>query len=147
MIRSDKPLWPCNKCGRRFANRNQSHFCSDVKLEAHFTGKPPQTRQLFNAFVAAVERHGPVKILPQKTRIAFQVRMSFAAIMTRKGYLRGHLVLAEQYERPCFIKVETFSARNHMHVFELHDVGELKGALGNLIGEAYRVGCQEHLPH
>jgi hypothetical protein len=138
-------LWNCPKCGRRFANRNQSHFCSDVSLESHFEGKPPETMQLYKAFLAAVRAYGPVRVLPEKTRIAFQVRMSFAALMTRRGYLRGHLVLAERCENPCFRKIETISARNHVHSFELRDAAQLQRDLGEFIGAAYRVGCQEHL--
>ncbi len=71
--------------------------------------------------------------------------MSFAAIMTRRGYLRGHLVLAERHENPCFCKIETISPRNHVHSFELRDAAQLQGELGDFIGKAYRVGCQEHL--
>jgi Domain of unknown function (DUF5655) len=142
--RGDK-LWRCPKCGRRFANKNQSHFCSDVQLESHFEGKPPETRRLYEAFLAAVRSHGPVLVLPEKTRIAFQVRISFAALMTRRGYLRGHLVLAERRESPCFCKIESISPRNHVHAFELRDTVQLQGDMGNYIGEAYRVGCQEHL--
>jgi hypothetical protein len=138
-------LWQCTKCGRRFANRNQSHFCSHVTLESHFEGKPSETRSLYEAFLAVVQSHGPVVVLPEKTRIAFQVRMSFAAIMTRRGYLRGHLVLAERHENPCFCKIETISPRNHVHSFELRDAAQLQGELGAFTGKAYRVGCQEHL--
>lgn len=142
---ADKELWPCPQCRRRFANANQTHFCSAVPLAAHFAGKPPATRRLYDAFVAAVRSHGPVLVVPEKTRIAFQVRMSFAALMTRRGYLRGHLVLARRREIACFYKVETFSPRNHLHAFELRDAGQLRGELAESIGEAYRVGCQDHL--
>lgn len=138
-------LWCCPKCRRSFANRNQTHFCSNVTLESHFLGKPPESRLLFDAFLQALRSHGPVKVLPEKTRIAFQVRMSFAAVMVRRGYLRGHLVLSERHERPCFIKVETFSPRNHVHSFELRDAAQLKGEFARCIGLAYRVGCQDHL--
>jgi hypothetical protein len=138
-------MWRCPDCRRRFANKNQSHFCSNVTLDSHFHGKPPQTRRLFDAFAAEVKKHGPVIILPEKTRIAFQVRMSFAALMTRRGYLRGHLVLAQRHEDPCFTKIETFSPRNHVHAFELRHESQLRGALSKFIGPAYRVGCQDHL--
>lgn len=145
MAKTKAKLWMCPKCGRGFANRNQTHFCSDVGLESHFEGKPPKSRELFDAFLAAVKACGLVKVLPEKTRIAFQVRMSFAAVMVRRGYLRGHLVLAERHERPCFYKVETFSPRNHLHAFELREVGQLEGEMKKLIAAAYRVGCQEHI--
>jgi hypothetical protein len=101
--RRDK-LWPCAKCGRAFANKKQSHFCSRVPLESHFERKPPVTRRLYDTFLAAVQSCGSVMVLPEKTRIAFQVRMSFSALMTRRDYLRGHLVLAERRESPCFCK-------------------------------------------
>jgi hypothetical protein len=138
-------LWHCPQCGRGFANRNQTHFCSQVTLEAHFRGKPAESRRLFDAFVAAARAHGPVKVLPVNTRIALQVRMSFAAVVVRRGYLRGHLVLAERHERPCFSKVETYSPRNHVHSFELRDPAQLRGDLEALIGDAYKVGRQDHL--
>jgi hypothetical protein len=144
-VRGRGKLWRCGKCGRGFANKNQSHFCSDVSLDAHFDGKPPPTRELFEAFLAAVRAHGPVLVLPEKTRIALQVRMSFAALMTRRGYLRGHLVLAARRESGCFLKIETISPRNHVHSFELREAEQLRGELGEFIGEAYRVGCQEHV--
>ena len=145
MSTSHKPLWRCPRCARRFANTNQTHCCSAVPLAAHFKGRPPETRRLYNAFLAAVRSQGPVKVVPEKTRIAFQVRMSFAALMTRRGYLRGHLVLARRCERPCFYKVETFSPQNHLHAFELRCAEQLEGELGDSIAEAYRVGCQDHL--
>jgi hypothetical protein len=138
-------LFRCDRCGRGFANKNQTHFCSDVTLESHFERYPPETRRLYDAFLAVVQSFGPVVVLPEKTRIAFQVRMSFAALMTRRRYLRGHLVLAERRASPCFCKIETISPRNHVHSFELRDADQLRGELKHFIGEAYRVGCQEHL--
>jgi hypothetical protein len=67
-------------------------------------------------------------------------------LMIRRGYLLGHLVLAERHESPCcFSKIETLSPRNHVHAFELRDAAQLQGELGDYIGKAYLVGCQEHL--
>ena len=145
MIRKDRPLWRCEDCGRLFANPNQSHACGTTALAAHFERRSARVRAIFEAFRAMLEGFGPVIVLPEKTRIAFQVRMSFAAVMTRRGYLRGHLVLARRRESPCFDRVETFSPRNHLHAFVLRDAWQLRGELAECIGEAYRVGCQEHL--
>lgn len=147
MPRPAPKLWRCPTCRRGFANKSQSHFCSKVTLAAHFKNKPPATRALFNAFLAAVRTHGPVKVLPEKTRIAFQVRMSFAAVMTRRGYLRGHLVLASRHPARCFHRIETISPRNHVHHFELRAVAQLQGDLRALIAAAYKVGRQDHLEH
>ncbi|MGH7938982.1 MAG: DUF5655 domain-containing protein, partial [Bryobacteraceae bacterium] len=110
-------LWQCSKCKRRFANRNQSHACAQYDLDHHFAGKSPEIRVLFDGVVAAVRAIGPVRILPQKTRIAFQVRMSFAQVTPKSRWLDGHLVLARRREHPRFRQIQTISPRNHVHTF------------------------------
>jgi len=44
-------------------------------LKSHMRGKPDALRQLYDQFISQVRLCGPVRILPEKTRIAFQVRM------------------------------------------------------------------------
>jgi hypothetical protein len=139
-------LWRCQKCRREFPNRNQSHACGRSRLADHFQGKPPQIRALFDAVVAARRSIGPARILPEKTRIAFQVRMSFAQVTPQQKWLDGHVVLARRLEHPRFRRIETFSPRNHMHVFRLSEPGEIDGDFRAWLAEAYRVGEQRHLP-
>jgi uncharacterized protein DUF5655 len=139
------PLWRCPTCERDFANRNQSHACGRHSLATHFDGKPPEMRRLFDAVVAAIEAIGPVRVLPEKTRIAFQVRMSFAQITPRRHWLDGHVVLARRLEHPRFRKVETFSPRNHLHAFRLTDLAEIDDDFRAWLAEAYAVGEQKHL--
>lgn len=139
------PLWRCPECGRGFANRNQSHSCSDVSLQSHFTEKNAHVRKLFDALVVMIRKCGPVKVLPEKTRIAFQVRMSFIAVQVRRNHLIGHFVFARRVEHPRFLRVETFSPRNHLHAFRLDSLAELDDEFGAWIREAYAVGEQKHL--
>jgi uncharacterized protein DUF5655 len=138
-------LWRCPKCRRVFANRNQSHACGTHSLATHFAGKPPVIRALFDAVLAAIRDVGPVRVLPEKTRIAFQVRMSFAQVTPRRQWLDGHVVLARRLEHPRFTKVETFSPRNHLHAFRLQSVADVDEEFRAWIAEAYRVGEQKHL--
>lgn len=138
-------LWRCRKCGREFANRNQSHACGRHTLAHHFRGKPPEIRALFDGVVAAIRELGPVRVLPEKTRIAFQVRMSFAQVTPRRNWLDGHLVLARRLEHPRFRRVETFSPRNHLHGFRLTRLSEIDSEFRSWLAEAYRVGEQQHL--
>ena len=139
------PLWQCPTCHRQFANRNQSHACERLDLVDHFRRKPPCIRELYDAFVGMVRQCGPVTILSEKTRIAFQVRMSFAALMPKKAWIDGHLVLAERHPSAHFRRIETFSTRNHLHVFRLERVSQLDSEFRKLIGMAYAVGEQRHL--
>ena len=139
------PLWRCPECGRSFANRNQSHSCSHVVLQSHFTGKSEHVRDLFDAMTAMIRKCGPVKVLPEKTRIAFQIRMSFIAVQVRRNYLIGHFVFARRLENRRFTRVETFSPRNHLHAFRLDKVADLDDEFAAWIREAYAVGEQKHL--
>ena len=144
------PLWRCAKCRRVFANRNQTHACGRHTLAGHFTGKPPQIRALFDAVQALIRTIGPVRVLPEKTRIAFQVRMSFAQVTPRQRWLDGHVVLARRLESPRFRKIETFSPRNHLHAFRLTAIDQVDDEFAAWMAEAYLVGEQRHLeslPH
>jgi hypothetical protein len=89
-----QPMWRCSTCGREFANRNQSHACGTYELEVHFRGKSKEIRALFDRVVAEMQKFGPVRTLPEKSRIAFQTRMSFAQVTPRQRWLDGHVVLA-----------------------------------------------------
>lgn len=139
------PLWRCGTCGREFANRNQSHACGTHDLDHHFRGKPPEIRALYEQVVALIEAIGPVRILPEKTRIAFQVRMSFAQITPRQRWLDGHVVLARRRAHPRFKRIESFSPRNHLHAFRIVSAADLDAEFCSWLREAYAVGEQRHL--
>ncbi|HKG90929.1 MAG TPA: DUF5655 domain-containing protein [Gemmatimonadaceae bacterium] len=139
------PLWPCPRCGRQFANRNQSHACGRHDLEAHFAGREPIVRELYERVLDVVRRLGPVTVLPEKTRIAFQVRMSFAQVTTRRRWLDGHVVLARRLEHPRLRKVEVISPRNVVHHFRLERPEEVDADFAAWMREAYAVGEQRHL--
>jgi hypothetical protein len=138
-------LWRCPKCGRAFANRNQSHACGRHDLAHHFDGKPAEIRALYDRFVAEVRAIGPVRVLPEKTRIAFQVRMSFAQVTPRRAWLDAHVVLARRLEHPRFRRIETISPRNHVHFFRLARAEDIDDDVRAWLHEAYAVGEQKHL--
>ena len=142
---ADPPLWRCPDCGRQFANRNQSHACGRSTLASHFAGKPAKVRAIFSRLLALARKNGPVIVLPEKTRIAFQVRMSFAAFVIRRNWVDGHVILARRLENPRFRRIETFSPRNHLHAFRFQEIDEIDAEVAAWFAEAYRVGQQRHL--
>jgi Domain of unknown function (DUF5655) len=139
------PLWTCPRCGRGFANRNQTHTCGLGSLDAHLAGRDPEVVAIFWRLVELAERNGPVTVLPEKTRVAFQVRMSFAAVIPRRRWVDGHVVLARRLEHPRFRRVESFSPRNHVHHFRLARLDEVDDEVAAWLAEAYQVGEQRHL--
>jgi hypothetical protein len=138
-------LWRCPRCGRQFANRNQSHACGRYRLADHFLKRDPEVVAAFRALVAAARRNGPVKVLPEKTRIAFQVRMSFAAFTLKRHWLSGHVVLARRRESPRFSRIWVASPRNQVHEFTLRSASEVDDEVTDWLREAYAVGEQKHL--
>lgn len=144
--RKREPMWRCPQCGRRFANRNQSHSCGSRRaLASHFKGKSADVRTIFAELVRIARKNGPVTVLAEKTRIAFHARMSFAAFVIRKNWIDGHVVLARRLENARFRRIETYSPRNHLHAFRLETIPEVDSDVAAWLAEAYQVGQQHHL--
>ena len=142
---SARPLWRCPECEREFANRNQTHACGRHDLESHFRGKPPEIRAIFDTVVSMLGTIGPVRVLAEKTRIAFQVRMSFAQLTPRTRWVDGHVVLARRLEHRRFRAIESLGPSSHVHHFRLTSVSEVDDELRSFLAEAYAVGEQRHL--
>ena len=143
--RREQPLWTCPRCQRQFANQRQSHACSHHALEEHLEGKSPEVVALYHRLEAMIQGLGPVIINPEKTRIAFQVRMSFAAVTLKQRWIDGHVVLARRVESPRFRRIETISPRNHVHSFRLTCPDDIDEEFVSFLTEAYLVGEQRHL--
>ena len=88
---------------------------------------------------------GLVTILPEKTRVAFAVRMSFAAVKLQKRALVGHLVLGERRELTYFHRIEALSSRNHVHHFRIRQLSDFSDEFRGEMRRAYAVGEQKHL--
>ena len=138
-------MWTCAKCRRAFANRNQVHTCATGSLDAHFDGRSPAIKALFDLFLARLRDIGPVTVLPQKTRIAFQVQMSFAQLTPRRDWIDGHLVLAERCPEAWVRSISSLSPGNHVHTFRLLSEADLHGSFIQRLRDSYAVGEQKHL--
>jgi hypothetical protein len=143
VVAASRPLWRCPDCGRTFANRNQTHTCAPLgELEPHFARSVPAVRATFDRIVEVVRGLGPVEVLPERTRIALHVRMSFAALMPRRQWLDGHLVLARRVDSERFRRIETYSPRNALHAFRLTGPEHVDVEFAGWLAEAYVVGQQ-----
>jgi hypothetical protein len=138
-------MWTCPRCGRAFANRNQSHACGGWTLDDHLRAATPEVAELIRGFVALAERAGPCELAPTKTRIGFKARMTFAAAMPKRRWLDAHVVLARRREAPRFRRIDSLGPRSHVHHFRLSGPGELDDEVLDWLREAHAVGRQEHL--
>lgn len=140
-----KPMWRCPKCGEMFTTANQRHSCGKFRLDKVFVRSEPHVFRIFQKFEKMVQDCGPVTIIPQKTRVTFQVRMRFVSVYPRRSYLMVGFVFARRLKHPRFFKIETFSPRNHLHHIRISSEAELDSDFLPWIREAYAVGEQKHL--
>jgi hypothetical protein len=139
-------LWRCPRCGRTFANVNQTHTCAALgDVHAAFARSGAAVRAAFDRAVDVIRAVGDVEVLAERSRVALHVRMSFAAFQPRRSWLDGHLVLARRASHPSFQRIEVFSARNVLHAFRLAVPADLDAPFAALLLEAYGVGNQRHL--
>ena len=95
-----RPEWVCPRCGRPFANANQSHSCEHHTVRAFLERRTPQAIALYRRFASLVRWCGPVAIVPTQTRIGFQVRGIFASInKLDDSHLDANVVLGHKLER------------------------------------------------
>ena len=79
---------------RRFVTRNMSHGCGEYSVDGFFEGRSPSARELYDALVRVIAELGPFEQVPTKTRIAFMVRVRFAAVnRVRRDGLACHVWL------------------------------------------------------
>ena len=138
------PLWTCPKCRKQYVSRNLWHSCVQVSIEDHFVGRPPP-RELFDAFLAAVEELGPVSVAVSKTRIEFMTRVRFAGCQVRKEYLRASFWLKRRAESPRFVRTEFIPPNNWVYLFEIRHETDIDDDIRAFLREARAVGDQEHV--
>lgn len=140
-----RPLWKCPKCGERFVTRNLWHSCVKFSLEDLFAGSEPYVLKIFRKFARMVRACGPAHMIPQKTRVVFQVRMRFAGATPRKSHLLCHFILPRKIDNRRFQKIEKFSPRCYGHYLLVRSEAELDNQVARWLKEARAVGGQKHL--
>jgi hypothetical protein len=86
-----------------------------------------------------------VIIIPQKTRIVFQVRVRFLGVMPRKQYLLVSIALSRELKSPRFSKVTKYADNWFGHEIRITSANQFDTEFKNWIKESYKVGKQEHL--
>lgn len=139
-------LWTCGRCGRQFANRNQSHSCGAYSVDAFLASSTPVARALFWRFAELVQSCGDVSFAPARFRIGFQARMIFASVNALgRANLDAHVVLTRRLQSPRFRRIDSLSERCHVHHFRVTELSELDDEVLEWLKESYLVGEQRHL--
>jgi uncharacterized protein DUF5655 len=121
------------------------HSCGKFTLEELFGRSEPHVFQLFNRFAEMIRECGPVTMIPQKTRVVFQVRVRFGGCQPRKSHLICALALPRVDDDPRFFKVEKYGPHFIGHSFRVYSEADLDRAVQSWMCEAYDVGAQRRL--
>jgi hypothetical protein len=140
-----KPLWRCPNCGERFVTRNMAHSCGRFPIENLFARSEPHVFRLYKKLARMIRKCGPVHIIPQKTRLVFQVRVRFAGITVRKSDFSLGLWFTRRYDHPRVERIEIITPRCYLHKFRIASESDLDVELQRWLRRAYLVGQQKHL--
>jgi hypothetical protein len=139
------PLWACPRCGSEFVNVNQWHSCARHSVEEVLGDTSADVRALFEGLRALVEACGPVKLVAYRDRVAFMVRVRFAAATPRARAVDVSFWLPRRVDSPRLRRVETLTPAVHIHHLRITAADQLDRELAGWIREAYAVGRREHL--
>ena len=139
-------MWTCPVCGQSFVTRNMPHSCQVVALDEFFAGSASGQRELFELYVAAARRNGPVTVNATKSRISLQARMRFAGILRpRRRYLVATFVHTKPVESPRLTRVDYIPPYYYVHQLRLAEPADVDDELEGWLAEAYQVGEQRHV--
>ena len=140
-----RPMWTCPRCGRSYAIRNQTHACLDMSPDDYLADKVPLARSVYESVHAALEACGEFRVHPQKTRIAFISRMSFAGISATKSRVDLSVILPAPIDDGRIRKLFLYGPTSWGHTLRITDPHEVDSQVGGWLCEAWRRGNQETL--
>lgn len=140
-------MWTCPKCHHKFVNRNQWHSCGHYSVAGFLEGKSRKAIDLFNYFIQAYQKIGPVELHPVKTRVALLTKMRFCSVnKLGKDYIDVHLVFVEPYpDNSCFYRIENLSNKFFLHHFKIFSKRDINKELRKYMKMAYQIGNRQHV--
>jgi len=118
-----------------------AHSCVTVPLDELFVRTTPYARAAFDAFVALIERCGPVEVIGQKTRIVVMARVRFAGATVLRDSVRLNIALTRRIDAPWVERIDTYmGGRWNAHHFMARSAEDLAAIpdLPALVCEGYR---------
>jgi hypothetical protein len=111
-------------------------------MQELFSKSDPHVIKLFRKFSRMVRACGPVRVIPQRSRVAFQVRVRFAGCYPRKSHLLCGIALPRRLKNPRFVKITQYTPHFIGHEFRVSSEDELDGEVQAWLHESYEVGKQ-----
>ncbi len=143
-----RALWECPRCRRRFANVGQWHSCGNPELAELLAEASDHAAAIYDAVTAALAEAGTFRVHPQRTRIAFISRMTFASLRLARRWADLDLVLDGPVDDERVRRIDLYGPTSFGHRVRIVDRGEVDRDVEGWLRRALRRGDQETLdPH
>ena len=127
--------WPCPKCKRLFARKNQRHACGTGDRAEVLRGRPPEVVNLYAALETFAKSLGPVEFVTRDRYVLLRGNRIFADLVIMSDALRIAIHLSRKVESGLFMKVGSVG-RKVTHVAKLRNMAELE-TMKPFLREAY----------
>src|SRR2546425_8642487 len=134
--------WRCPRCGRRFANRNQSHACSTGTPADFLAGKPTALVALFHQLVDLAREQGAVTVIAHETKLSLQANTNFAGVTFRRESLLVELLLTRPVDHPRLQTLPPHSNTTVAHLVRIARPAELDAEFKGWLPEADAIGAR-----
>ena len=108
-------------------------------IDAHFEGKSPCVREIYDLIVATGREFGPVEEDAKKTSIHLNRRSAFAGVQTRRNYLILTFKAKNHIESPRISRSEQASANRWYHEIKLSEADEIDAEVIAWLQESYNM--------
>jgi hypothetical protein len=108
-------------------------------LAAHFDGRPPVVREIYDRLVETAERFGPVKQEPKRTSIHLARKTAFAGVATRRDGLVLTLKSATDIRSPRVLRREQASAHRWHLEIKLTDPNQVDQQVAGWLARAIEI--------
>jgi|SRR5579862_6444702 len=144
MAHSDPDLWTCPKCGEKFTGKRMWHSCGKFSPEALFANARPVVPETYQTLEAMAKEVAPFHIVPQKTRVCFQLRTRCACAMPYRSYLRFAFLSRRIIDHPRIVRVETYAPDQDCHHVKLASPNEVDSQIREWLAVSTEYGEQRN---
>ncbi len=118
-----------------FQKQGQGQFT----VAAHFAGKAPAVRKVYDRVIAALGKIGKVRQDPKKTSIHLVRSSALAGVEVRTDYLLLNIKTDYRIQSPRVVKGEQLSAKRFHHKVKLSSPEEVDRELQRWLEDAYEL--------
>lgn len=138
-------MWTCERCGRSFANRNQSHACQTIGIAEHLAEKTELAVSIYEEVTRVLRRHGEFREHPQKGGIGFISRMTFGGVALRSRWVDLYFMLPRPLDHERVFKLDLYGPSSWAHTIRLRSPDDVDAEVRGWLAESLRRGDQETL--